>query len=152
MEKHEIPSLCDLLSKFNTAMLITRAGDHDLRARPMAIVSTETSGRLWFISSRHSAKVHEIENDTHVHVACQTADTYLSINGLASLIDDPGKVEEFWEESLRMWVPGGKEDTEIVLIAVTPKNVEYWDHPANPSLYSGSSENFFVHGTKPEAS
>ncbi len=150
MEKHEIPSLCDLLSKFTTAMLITRAGDHDLRARPMAIVSTESSGRLWFISSRNTAKVHEIEGDTHVHVACQKEDSYLSINGLASLVDDPGKVEALWDESLSIWVPGGKGDPETVLIAVTPQNVEYWDHCADPSHYSGDAEHFFVHGAKPE--
>lgn len=118
----------DLLSKFETAMLVTHTGEGDLRARPMAIAQVEEGCRVWFFTGVESGKVHEIESDTHVSVVCQRdRDVYLSLSGVAVLNRDRAKVEELWKETLKTWFPKGKSDPNLALVVVEPATGEYWD-------------------------
>src|ERR1700750_234953 len=78
-----------LLRQFSTAMLVTHAEGHRLRARPMAIAQVADDGTLWFITGLETAKAHEIEVDTDVHVVCQDDHSaYLSLAGTARLVQD----------------------------------------------------------------
>jgi general stress protein 26 len=129
MNTNDHHKLVELLREFSTAMLITHDGDRHLRARPMAIAEVEDSGKIWFLSGEDTAKVHEILNDTHVHLTLQRdRSIYLSINGLANLVHDRSKLHELWDESFRMWFPEGMQDPNLVLIAVEPIDAEYWDN------------------------
>jgi general stress protein 26 len=117
-----------LLKKFQTAMLVTQSGGGGFHARPMAIAKVEDDGRLWFITGADTAKVHEIEVDSHVHLIAQDGNTaFLSLSGRASLIDDREKLAQLWQESFREWFPKGKDDSGIELIAVRPERGEFWD-------------------------
>ena len=106
----ETPSLAEqrehfhkLLTQFQTAMLVTHAGADRLRARPMAVAKVETNSRLWFITGAETAKTHEIEADTRVHVVCQNdRSAYLSLSGRAELVRDRAKIEELWQEPFRV--------------------------------------------------
>jgi general stress protein 26 len=121
--------LVELLREFSTAMLITHHGEHRLRARPMAIADIEDSGKIWFLSGEETAKVHEIEEDTHVHLTLQKDRViYLSISGMATLIHDRSKVHELWDNSFEIWFPEGMYDPSLVLISVEPIEAEYWDN------------------------
>jgi general stress protein 26 len=128
MNTNDQHKLVELLREFSTAMLITRDGDHHLRARPMAIANVENTGKIWFLSGEDTAKVHEIEVDTHVHLAMQKSNIYLSINGMATLVHDRSKVHELWDNSFEMWFSEGMYDPSLVLIAVEPIDAEYWDN------------------------
>ncbi|HYF37703.1 MAG TPA: pyridoxamine 5'-phosphate oxidase family protein [Prosthecobacter sp.] len=141
-----------LLKDFSTAMLVTHAGADQLRARPMAIADIESSGRVWFITSVDTAKVHEIVSDTRVHLVCQKEHSaYLSISGRASLERDRAKLDQVWQEPFKVWFPRGKDDPEIALIAVTPEEVEFWDNQGfNRISYLFESAKAYVSGTKPD--
>ena len=132
-------------------MLITHGADGQLRARPMAVLEIEASSRMWFISSEDSAKIHEISRDTDVHLVFQKDhDCYLSINGHATLVKDREKIAELWNEDFSPWFPQGKDDPEIILIAVTPQDAEYWMHREPRQSGSWSADDAYIHGTKPE--
>jgi general stress protein 26 len=141
-----------LLIQFSTAMLVTHSRDGSLRARPMAIAEVETNSRLWFITSQETAKVHEIEKDTRVHVVCQNdRSAYLSLSGRADLVHDRAKVEKVWKEPFRVWFPGGKDDQAIVLISVQTDRGEYWDNEGfNKIKYLFATAKALASGTKPE--
>jgi general stress protein 26 len=129
MNTYDHHKLVELLREFSTAMLITHDRDRHLRARPMAIAEVEDSGKIWFLSGEDTAKVHEIEKDTHVHLALQKdPSVYLSVNGLATLVHDRSKVHELWDDSFEMWFPEGMYDPTLALIAVEPVDAEYWDN------------------------
>jgi len=118
-----------LLNDFHTAMLVTHAGDGQLRARPMAIAKVEDDNRVWFMTGAESGKTNEIASDTRVHIVCQNDHTsYLSLSGHANLVQDRTKIGELWQESYRAWFPGGKDDPNIELIVVRPENGEFWDN------------------------
>ncbi len=121
--------LLKLLQQFHTAMLVTHAGADRLRARPMAVAKVEEDGRVWFLTDVDSAKAHEIETDTRVHLVCQhDRSAYLSLSGHADLVRDRVKVDEVWQAPFKVWFPGGKDDPKLVLIAVRPEEGEYWDN------------------------
>ncbi len=118
----------DLLKKFHTAMLVTHGKDGRLRARPMAVARVDEDGGLWFFSDTDSAKIHEIEADTAVHIVCQDdRSAYLSMSGRAQLRDDFHLIAQLWQEPFRVWFPGGADDPNIKLIRVHPAQGEYWD-------------------------
>lgn len=141
-----------LLKKFKTAMLITHSGAANLRARPMAVASVEPSCAVWFFSGRETAKVHEIEADTHVLVVCQDdRDSFISLAGAATLVDDREKAKELWNETYKVWFPGGIEDPDLVLISVKPVDAEYWDNEGFSKIkYMLAAARAYASGTRPE--
>ncbi|HYR57386.1 MAG TPA: pyridoxamine 5'-phosphate oxidase family protein, partial [Chthoniobacteraceae bacterium] len=117
-----------LLKNFHTVMLVTLAGENQFHARPMAIARVEDDGRLWFITAAETAKVHEIEFDSHVFLTAQHGNSaFVSLTGRASLVADREKIAELWAERFRVWFPGGKDDPNIELITVRPERGEFWD-------------------------
>jgi general stress protein 26 len=94
----------------------------------MAIAQVEPTCVVWFFTSRESAKVCELGDDDRVQVICQDDHTFVSIAGAASIVDARAKIDELWNERLRAWFPRGKDDPNLVLIAVTPIDGEYWDN------------------------
>jgi general stress protein 26 len=141
-----------LLKKFRTAMFVTHTVSSDFHARPMAIAKVEDDGRLWFFTSKDSAKVHEIENDHHVHLTAQDGDSaFLSLTGRASLIGDRGVIEKLWKEPFRVWFPKGKDDPNIELIVLNPEQGEFWDATgANRCKYLWEAAKAYVTGKTPE--
>lgn len=133
-------------------MLVTLDATQQFHSRPMAIARVDDDGRLWFLTAKESAKVHEIENDQHVHLTAQEGQSaFLSISGRADLLDDRAKVGELWKESFRVWFPGGKDDPNIELISVRPQRGEFWDSTGQKGArYLWESAKAYVSGTTPD--
>lgn len=144
----------DLLQRFHTAMLITLTPEHAVHARPMAFARVEEDGTVWFFSGRSSAKVREIELNSHVSLTAQDGDSlFLTIAGRAVLLGDREKVEELWREPFRVWFPAGRDDPNLQLIAVRPEHGEFWDNTgANRLNYYWEAAKAYVSGTTPEVS
>lgn len=118
----------ELLSDFDTAMLVTHGRQSAAHGRPMAIAAIEPDCGLWFFTGRDSAKVHEIEDDQHVLIVCQDEHRrYVSLTGTAELIPDRAKARALWKESYQTWFPRGIDDPNLLLIFVRPEAAEYWD-------------------------
>lgn len=142
-----------LLGEFNTAMLVTVDGKSIIRARPMAIAGIDKGRKIWFITAADTAKLHEISERTRVGVVCQKGHAlFLSLSGDATLMRDPAKVAELWSESFRIWFPDGKEDPNIVLIAVQPTRAEYWDNSGLQGIqYLWDAAAAYLTGTTPKS-
>lgn len=117
-----------VLKDFDTAMLITRASTGELRARPMAMAKTEPDADLWFATPLDSAKVDEIQRDSHINVAFQGRDKFVSISGRAEVVKDRAKIDELWNEMWKVWFPEGKDDPNLALLRVEATKGEYWDN------------------------
>ncbi|MDR3403037.1 MAG: pyridoxamine 5'-phosphate oxidase family protein [Chthoniobacter sp.] len=141
-----------LLKKFQNVMLVTHTGEQDFHSRPMALAEVEDDGRLWFITSADTAKVHEIEMDSRVHLIAQDGNNaFLSLTGRATLIGDREKIAHFWRESFRVWFPQGKDDPNIELIAVRPERGEFWDNTgARRFKYLWEAAKAYMSGTTPD--
>ncbi len=143
--------LRELLTEFDTAMLVTRTAEGQLRARPMAFAAVDPDGTLWFVTERHSGKVDEIAKDNHVNVSMQTARKFVSVSGTAAPVDDRAKVAEVWKEAFKVWFPGGKDDPNLILLRVTGDAGEYWDNSGTSGIkYLIAAGRAYLSGTRPD--
>ena len=118
--------LSELLGKFNTAMVVTRTADGDLRARPMTFAG-ERDGRLYFATNADSPKVAELESDPRIAITMQDRFRYVSVSGSGEVSADRGLIDQLWQESWRVWFPEGKDDPALRVLSVKPVAAEYWD-------------------------
>ena len=111
-----------------------------------------TTADCGLLTGADTAKVHEIELDSHVHLIAQNGHSaFLSLTGRASLIGDREKIAHLWSEAFRPWFPQGKDDPNLELIAVRPERGEYWDASgANRAKYLWAAAKAYFSGTTPD--
>jgi general stress protein 26 len=119
--------LYDLLTGFDTAMLVTRAEDGNLHARPMAVAELHADADAYFVTSIDSPKVAEIYADADVLLTFQGAHRYAAVYGRVNVIRDRALIERLWSEAWRAWFPRGKADPAITLLRFDAERGEFWD-------------------------
>ena len=125
----EIAKLVELTKDIKIAMLTTVEEDGAFAARPMAQQEVEDDGSLYFFTERDSNIVRNVAANPHVGVALSSADTWVSISGVARLVEDVAKKKQLWNAGVEAWLPQGPEDAGVVLIYVDSDSAEYWDTP-----------------------
>lgn len=112
-------------------MFCTDLGSLPNNSRPMTLQETDDFGNLWFISSDASNKNFEIKEDNRVQLYfMNNSDSeYLSVFGEAFVYKDKTTIEEKWSPLANAWFDG-KEDPNVSIIRVEPKNTYYWDTKA----------------------
>jgi general stress protein 26 len=126
-----VQKLRELIKDIEFAMLVTRASDGALRARPMATQKVEFDGDLWFFTNASAEKSAELRENPIVNIsyANPTDQRYVSISGVAELIRDVARAKELWHPAYRAYFPNGPDDPDMLLIRVHVDKVEYWDPP-----------------------
>lgn len=124
-----IRKIDELIRNVPVAMLTTTSARGWLRSRPMVAQRLPFDGSLWFITSRTAAKAGEVRNRHRVNVsyASPERDCYVSIAGIASLVEDPARAAGLWNASYEPWFPQGLHDPDLALIRVEAEEAEYWD-------------------------
>jgi len=125
----ELEKLARLLKDFRFAMLTSRDEDGKLTAHPLTVQESEFDGDLWFIIGRHASAVEHIARDANVGVSFSSNDSWLSLAGTASIVDDGAKLRELWNPAVEAWFPDGPEDPNVTLLRVDTVSGEYWDSP-----------------------
>lgn len=149
-EKHE--RLNKLMSDFDTAMLVTRAADGGLHARPLAIADHRDEGLLYFATAAESQKVRELEQDAHVNVTMQDKRRFVSVTGTARLVSDRALVDQLWSEAWKVWFPKGKDDPSLRILIVDAIEASYWDAGGIEGLrYMFESAKAYATGTRPDS-
>ncbi len=128
----DVKKLADLINDIEFAMLTTVEPDGSLRSRPMATQKIEFDGNLWFFTDADSAKAHEVAREQHVNVSYAKPDDqkYVSVSGVAQLVNDPAKAKELWNPIYKAWFPNGLDDPRLALLRVQVQKAEYWDTPS----------------------
>lgn len=123
----------EMIKDIKMAMLVTQDAEGNLFARPMVAQERDAQDQLWFFTAADSPKVQEIQVNSKVLLSYAESDgsAFVSLSGEASIVKDPAKIEELWDESLKAWFPKGKTDPNLCLIEVNPISAEYWDQPSS---------------------
>lgn len=130
----ERAQLFDAIDEFRYAMLMTNDPQGAPRGRPMAIVSVEPSGRMWFASRDQTGKVFELAKDHAAGVVMQSSSAFVSLTGEANAEHDGERVKRLWKPILEPWFPDGPEDPELTLIRFDPREAEVWKTGAREAL------------------
>lgn len=126
---HAIERVRSLIGRFRVAMLTTVDGDGLLRSRPMVVQEIDDDGCLWFFTSRNTEKVQDAVKDARVAVNFVDAheELFVTVSGLAEIVDDSEKEHALWSPELRSWFPDGVDAPDLVLVKVRVEHVEAWD-------------------------
>ncbi|HUP58316.1 MAG TPA: pyridoxamine 5'-phosphate oxidase family protein [Bdellovibrionota bacterium] len=146
MRGGEIKKLARMIENIEFGMFTTEGPDGRMHSRPMETSEIDREGHLWFLTVRHSLKVHEIESNPEVCVtyANPAAAHFISISGRAEVVDDRQKVHELWSPGDETWLERGPDHAEVLLIRVDILRAEYWDH------FSGKMVTVVTPGDEPE--
>lgn len=151
VNQNELEKFNDLLNHFDTGMLVTRLGNDELHARPMAVAQVEDNCDIWFLTGLDSPKINEIRSNASVVVTFQDKrDQFVTLCGHAELVQDPQKISELWREPFKVWFPKGISDPNLVLLHVVAEQGEYWDNAgANKITYMMESIRAYATGDTP---
>lgn len=126
LEEHK--KLWQLVENIDVTMLSSLDGN-TIRSRPMMVIQNEYNGTLWFFTRLSSHKAQELKQHTEVGLSfCDIKnETFVSVSGTASLIQDKEKIQSLWNQMIELWFPEGKDSDDIALLAVNVHQAEYWD-------------------------
>jgi len=129
----QMKKFAELVSDIKIAMFVTIANGNVLQSAPLLTQEIDAEGNLWFLVSKNSHKVSDIENSTHVNVCYTASGKYVSVTGSAELVnDDLDKIHELWSKPYEVWFPNGPNDPNIQLLKVNVEKVEYWEGHSYP--------------------
>lgn len=125
--------IAELAKDIRVGMLTTVDSTGQMISRPMALQETEFDGDFWFFAERASRTVEQIRANPSVNVTLASAQTWISVQGHAQVVEDSTKAKELWNAAVGAWFPQGPEDASVVLIKVDGDGAEYWDTPGKVS-------------------
>ncbi len=122
----------ELILDIGTCMMTSLTPEGRLQSRPMMLQEIDEAGDLWFFTSIQSGKTLSIELEENVNLAfASTAkDDYVSVAGIAEVIQNSIRAQELWSVAAKAWFPKGPTDPELALLRVRVISAEYWDSPS----------------------
>ena len=128
----------DLIKDQRTAMLTTVHDESGaLASRPMACQQADPDGTVWFLAFADSEKTDEIRRSPQVNVSFTEEGTWVSIAGTASVLQDPARAKELWNDFAQAWFQCEPEDPKVAVIRVDGDSAEYWDSPGKVGTLVG---------------
>lgn len=128
--------LQEMIKDIRFAMFVTHAEGGQLHAWPMTTQQAKMSSehevyehdKLWFFMARSSKVVHNLVVNPHVNISYSNprADTYVSVSGMASVVDSMNQKERFWNTLVEAWYEEGITDPDVALVCVQIDSAEYW--------------------------
>ena len=122
-----------LLKYYRSTMLTTVVG-HEIHTRPMGLQgkTEDFDGTLWFFADDRSRKVRDIAGGAVTSLIFQSddADTYLHLDGDATVDRDRRKMEELFTPIIKTWFPDGLDDPHLTLIRFEAGRGDFWDSKA----------------------
>ena len=88
--RSELKKLYEMIEDLEIAMMTTRREDGHLVSRAMANQKHAPGADLWFVTSKETHKVEELEDEPHVNLAYYKDRTreWISVSGIATVSDD----------------------------------------------------------------
>ncbi len=122
--------LWDLVKDIRFAMFTSRHANGHLHSRPMTTqnAKVDEDASLWFFMSRRGEPVGDLADDPMVNIvyADPAANSYVSISGSATVVEDAGRKRRLWSKAAAAWFPGGTADADLALVQVQIIHADYW--------------------------
>lgn len=123
-------TLWTLIKDTRFAMFMTRHNNGHFHARPMTTQNKDLNEDcLWFFMPKDGETVADLDGEAQVNVSYADTgdDSYVSVSGRASIVDDPAKAQALWSRMADAWFPGGSDDPNLALVKVQISHAHYWD-------------------------
>ena len=126
----------DLIADNRVGMFVTQ-NEGKIFSRPIAYADVDDENNVWFFTDINSSKIDDIINNKQVNFsfANHADNAYISLSGIAKMINDPAIIDEKWSFFMKAWFPEGKEADRLTLIKVIPESVQYWDGTSSKVIF-----------------
>lgn len=128
-EQEQRELVAAIMKDTRIATLTYQDAEGRLVSMPMGTQDFEDVDTVWFITQRSSEKITAIEARPDVNVAYASDKGWVSLSGTARLDEDKAKLKELWDASAGVFMSGGPEDPDNVLLRVDGSTAEYWESP-----------------------
>ena len=127
-----IKKLREIVGHSSVCMMSTDLANIPANVRPMDAQEIDDQGNFWFFSSITSTNYKDIEKDNRVQLIFKNEgkQEYASVYGLATFSIDKKRIDELWSSFNNAWYDG-KDDPNLILIKLDPKEAYYWDRNNN---------------------
>jgi general stress protein 26 len=132
--QHDTPAretLWKLIKDIQFGMLTHRHANGMLHAHPLTTQnrSIDEQSQLYFFIPRNGELYGRLLTDGQVNVSYADPgdDSYVSLSGQASFVEDLAQKEALWSPMAKAWFPAGHTDPNLALLAVRIGHAEYWD-------------------------
>lgn len=125
----DVAKVHELISGMDVAMLTTvdsSSSDGRLTSRPLSTQVAEDDGDVLFLVRSSSAAAADVRADPRVNVAYSSMKAWVSLAGTASLIEDRALVEQLWSKGADMFMEGGPDNSDNVVLRVSADTAHYW--------------------------
>ena len=123
--------LFDLIKDTRFGMLTHRHSDGQLHSHPLTTQNKQVdeASTLYFFVPKDGDIARHVATDSTVNVAYANtaADSYVSVSGSASILEDQAKKEQLFSSMAKAWFPAWVTDPNLGLLAVKILDAEYWD-------------------------
>lgn len=121
--------LISRIDDIGTCMFTTVDSSKRLVSRPMSVSHIDEQHRLWFFSPAESEKIDDVLGDGHVNLAFVADKIWISVTGVARVVEDAHKKQELEDLGAKAYFAKGAEDSEALLISVDPDTAQYCEGP-----------------------
>ena len=114
----------EIIDSAGAKVLVTVDQDGIPHARQMDPFTPDENFTIWFATNPHTRKVKQIKNNPNAAVFYYDPDSggYVSINGVAELINDPDAKKKYWKGYWKRYYANPEED--MILIKFKPERME----------------------------
>ncbi|WP_158609480.1 pyridoxamine 5'-phosphate oxidase family protein [Kocuria soli] len=124
----EVKKVHDLIESTDIAMLTTAdstAGDGRLVSRPLSTQVAEDGDVLFLVRSSSSVAA-DVRANPNVNVAYSSNKAWVSVSGAATVVHDRDLVEKLWSKGADMFMEGGPENQDNVVLKINGDTATYW--------------------------
>lgn len=123
----DVKTVHDMIEKMDVAMLTTVcAATGRLVSRPLSTQVAEADGDVLFLINKTSAVADDIRANPVVNVAYSSKKAWVSLSGHGTLVEDNAQVKELWSTGADMFMDGGPENPNNVILKVHGDTATYW--------------------------
>ena len=144
--------LWDLIKETRFCMLSHRYADGSLHSHPLTMQNRklDEGSTIYFFVSTKSEVGQRLRNDGNVNLSFANVkdDTWVSITGTATILEDLHKKEELFNLFDKAWFDG-PQDPDMELVAVRIEEAEYWNVKETKLLQLLKMGKAAVTGTRP---
>lgn len=128
----EMEKLNHLIRNIPFAVMTITTDDRKMRSFPLLAQDLEFDGSLWFLISKKSEILPELQRHGDINLSYSGNDKCISISGTVELVENRDMVREIWQKPHEAWFSQGPADPMIQLIKVHVHTAEYWEDHTSP--------------------
>ena len=118
-------------------VMLGLVGGEPHHMQPMAVFGDKTGDALWFFTKTDTDLVHQTgsRHDAMVCLMAKDMEFQACIHGDLVPDTDRVKMDAFWSPFVSAWYPDGKDDPDLIMMRLDPKDARVWVSKRGPISY-----------------